>query len=242
MERSLQRAQAITSSARRGGRIMKIINLRLALQTAIIAVAVTAAGHADAGDSPALSKRGLQAKIEYCKTCHGTSGQGFQGFYTAPRLAGQTTEYLENQFRAIAEHKRDNPAAKMFMAPILGDLSPATRTALAKYFNGLNAAPVGDGPRKLVAAGEKIYNNGVPETNVPACAACHGPDAKGIEMVPSLAGQLYPYTVAQLTGWTKGLRAKDPVAPGEPNTMTPIASSMTKAQISAVAAYLSYLK
>jgi cytochrome c553 len=240
MGQSLRRAQAMTSSTRRWG--MKSVSLRLALGTAIIAVAVSAAGYADAADAPARPRQGLQAKVEYCKTCHGASGEGFQGFYAAPRLAGQTVEYMENQFRAIAEHRRDNPGAKMFMAPVLGNLDPATRTALAKHFNRLNPAPVGGAPRKLVAAGKKIYDGGIPEANVPACAACHGPDAKGIEIVPSLAGQLYPYTVAQLTGWSKGLRAKDPVAPGEPNIMVPIASSLTKAQISAVAAYLSYLK
>jgi len=55
-----------------------------------------------------------------------------------------------------------------------------------------------------------------------------------------LAGQMYAYTVEQLAGWEKGYRGKDPVSPGETNTMQPIAAGMTKDQIRAVAAYLSY--
>ena len=51
---------------------------------------------------------------------------------------------------------------------------------------------------------------------------------------------MYAYTVEQLAGWGKGYRKKDPVSPGEANTMQSIAAGMTKDQIRAVAAYLSY--
>ena len=52
--------------------------------------------------------RTLQAKMQYCYDCHGPSGQGYRGFFPMPRLAGQTTEYLENQLRAFVEHRREN--------------------------------------------------------------------------------------------------------------------------------------
>ena len=51
--------------------------------------------------------------------------------------------------------------------------------------------------------GKTIYEMGIPEANVAACSACHGPEAKGQEEIPRLAGQLFPYTVKQLTGWGK---------------------------------------
>jgi cytochrome c553 len=223
------------------GRNMQVNRITRALQTTIIAALTVAAGLTDSTQAK-TAPGGLKAKIEFCKTCHGASGEGFRGYYTAPRLAGQTTEYLESQFKAFAAHTRDNPAAKQFMVPVASGLDPATRTALAKYFSGLNAGPAGGGPRNLVAAGKKIYDDGVPEANVPACSACHGPDAKGIEIVPRLAGQMYTYTVAQLTGWGKGLRAKNPESPNEQNTMVPISTSLSKEQISAVAAYISTLR
>jgi cytochrome c553 len=189
---------------------------------------------------PAVAFAGeLQDKIEYCKNCHGTEGQGFQGFYTAPRLAGQPVQYLENQLKAMASHRRDNPVSTIFMRPVVASIEPGMGPAIARYFGGLNPPPADGGTRGLVSQGRKIYNEGIPDENVPACAACHGPDGKGSEAIPRLAGQFYAYTVAQLKGWNKGYRSKDPVS-GETNTMVAIADSMTPEQMSAVAAYLSY--
>jgi hypothetical protein len=37
-----------------------------------------------------------------------------------------------------------------------------------------------DGNRELVARGEAIYQRGIPEANIAACVACHGPNAEGI--------------------------------------------------------------
>ena len=216
---------------------MKIIKLRLALQTAIVAIVFFAAGRSDGADTSAVSRGNVQAKVEYCKDCHGLSGQGYRGFYSMPRLAGQPPEYLENQLRAFAERRRDKDIF-INMAKVHG-LSPAMRTALAAHFRTLDPRPVGGAPRELVATGKTIYQEGVPEANIPACSACHGPEAKGQEAIPRLAGQLYLYTIKQLTDWGKeraqGLAKDDTSA-----VMTPIAHNLTKSQIAAIAAYLSY--
>jgi cytochrome c553 len=209
---------------------MKAGGLRRALQTAVLAVLIPATGFADE----------VQEKLEYCKNCHGDKAQGFQGYYTAPRLAGQPVQYLENQFEALAKHRRDNPIAQQFMWPGIEAVPLGLRAALAKQFNELNPPPADGGPRNFVSAGRSIYDKGIPDENVPACAACHGEDAHGSNQVPRLAGQMYAYTVEQLVGWGKGFRRKDPVLPGETNTMQSIAAGMTKDQIRAVAAYLSY--
>src|ERR1700682_1540903 len=104
--------------------MMKASNIRLALPTAILAIVFSATGWAeDTGTD--VSKQSLQAKIEYCKTCHGGSGQGFQGATPIPRLAGQQTEYIENQLRAFIEHRRDNK----YMYNVSHVLNPAMRTA-----------------------------------------------------------------------------------------------------------------
>ena len=101
--------------------------------------------------------------------------------------------------------------------------------------------PIGGGPRGLVAAGEKIFQNGVPDANVAACAACHGPEAQGNEEIPRLAGQLPEYTVNKLTNWSKE-RGQNPAKPDTSAIMSPVAHSLTRPQVEAVAAYLSYLK
>jgi cytochrome c553 len=208
---------------------MKAGSLRLALQAAALAILMPVAGHAGA----------VEEKAGYCKNCHGPEGQGFRGYYTAPRLAGQQLQYLQNTSKALAEHTRDDPLAKQFMYTAHASVDAGLWHGLARYFSHLHAAPAANGPRPLVSAGKKIYEEGVPEHNVPACSACHGPDGKGADAIPRLAGQQYSYLVDQLHGWSKGYRAKDPVS-HEQNTMVPIATNLTGNQISAVAAYLSY--
>jgi cytochrome c553 len=216
---------------------MKVSCIRLALPTAILAIAFSAAGQAEDLHRADRSKGALQAKIEYCKTCHGLSGQGYRGFFPIPRLAGQQTEYLENQLAAFIERRRENK----YMYDVAHVLSPATRAALAKHFRGLNAKPLGGAPRKLVAAGKKIYEEGVPETNVPACMACHGAEAKGQEAIPRLAGQLHDYFFNKLANWNKE-RGQDPKHPDISAIMLPTSHNLTKSQIAEVAAYVSYLQ
>ena len=117
----------------------------------------------------------IQAKISYCKDCHGVSAQGFNGYYPIPRLAGQQPEYIENQLRAFIEHRRTNN----IMFNVAHSLSPAMINALTAHFASLNPPPIGGAPRQLVATGRKIFEDGMPEVNIAACAACHGPEATG---------------------------------------------------------------
>ena len=39
------------------------------------------------------------------------------------------------------------------------------------------------------------------KAEVPPCASCHGPDAKGADAFPRLAGQLHNYMFGKLTNW-----------------------------------------
>jgi cytochrome c553 len=103
------------------------VMLRTVLLAAVLGVALTSAGYADE----------LQAKLAYCKTCHGLSGQGYHGYYTMPRLAGQQPKYIENQLRAFIEHRRKN----QIMANVAHVLSPSMLSALANHFRNLNPPP-----------------------------------------------------------------------------------------------------
>lgn len=221
----------------RARRMMTFIGLRCAVQTAMLALVFSAAAHADNIDRPAAPKGALEAKMEYCQDCHGPSGQGYRGFYPIPRLAGQQTEYIENQLRAFVERRRPNN----IMANVAHVLSPAMIAALAANFRSFNPAPLGGAPKNQVAAGRKIFEDGVPDANVAACAACHGPDAMGKGQVPRLAGQLYPYLIKALTNWGKE-RGQTPAHPDTSFIMAPVAHSLTRPEVEAVAAYLSYLK
>jgi cytochrome c553 len=216
---------------------MKLSSSRLALLTAVFAVVLSAAGRSDHSGASALPRQDLQGKLEYCKTCHGLSGQGYYGYFPIPRLAGQQPKYLENQLRAFNERRRTNP----IMANVTHSLSSSMVAALAEHFRGLDARPVGGGPLDRVATGRTIYQEGLPESNVPACLACHGQEAKGHDEIPRLAGQLFPYTVKELTNWGKE-RGQGGTKDDTSAIMAPTAHNLTQSQIAAIAAYLSYLQ
>jgi cytochrome c553 len=212
------------------------MNSQSVLLTAAFAIVVTAV-HAEDKAASAVPKQELTAKTDYCKTCHGVSGQGFRGAFPMPRLAGQQPEYLKNQLSAFIERRRTNPV----MFNVAHVLSPPMLTALSTYFQELNPKPLGGGPKEFAAAGKKIYEEGVPSTEVPPCASCHGPDAKGADAFPRLAGQLNDYIFRKLTNWDKE-RGQVKDKPDTSAIMGPIAHNLTEAQIKALAAYLSYLE
>jgi cytochrome c553 len=216
---------------------MKIISLKSLSHAAILAVAFTAAGRAEESRTDTVSKQELQAKAAYCKTCHGVSGQGFRGAFPMPRLAGQQPEYIENQLLAFTERRRTNPV--MFnVAHVLG---PSMIAALASHFKDLNPKPLGGAPKELMAQGKTIFEEGVPSADVPPCASCHGAAAEGNGAFPRLAGQLDDYIIKKVVNWNKE-RGQNPANPDTSAIMAPIAHNLTQQQITAVAAYLSYLE
>ena len=216
---------------------MKITSLRSALPAAIFSIVFSAAGRAQDRDTANFSQQDLQTKIVYCKTCHGLSGQGYRGYTPMPRLAGQQPMYLENQLRAFVERRRANP----IMFNVAHVLSPSMQTALAAHFRDLNPEPLGGAPKELVATGKTIYEEGLPEANVPACSACHGMEGMGQGEIPRLAGQFFPYTVKELTNWSKE-RGQGGTKADTSAIMAPTAHNLTETQIAAVAAYVSSLR
>jgi cytochrome c553 len=209
--------------------MMTIVGLHSVLRSAIQATALCIAF------SCAATADEFQAKLLYCKTCHGLSAQGYRGYFPMPRLAGQQPRYLENQLRAFIERRRTNPV----MTNVAHALSPSMTSVLAEHFRGLDPRPIGGAPGQSFATGKKIFDDGIPEANVPACSACHGTDGHGQNEIPRLAGQLYEYTVGQLTGWAK-VRGQGS-AVDTSAIMAPTAHNLSRSQVEAVAAYVASL-
>jgi cytochrome c553 len=184
-----------------------------------------------------VSVQELKAKTDYCKTCHGIEGQGFRGSVPMPRLAGQQPEYLANQLQAFIERRRNNPV----MFNVVRVLTTSMLNALAGDFKDLNPKPLGGAPTELVPEGKKIYEEGLPGQNVPACASCHGTEAKGDGQFPRLAGQLYDYVTRNLTNW-ESERDQGKANLDTSAIMQAIARDLSEAQIKAVAAYVSQLE
>jgi cytochrome c553 len=216
---------------------MKIIGAQLALPAAILAIAFATACRAEDNNASAVSPHDVAAKLAYCEVCHGVAAQGFHGYYPIPRLAGQQTEYLENQLHAFTEHRRTNN----IMFNVGHVLSQAMVAALAANFHDLNPKPLGGAPKNMVLDGKKIFDEGIASGNIPPCASCHGAGAKGNGAFPRLAGQLYDYVTAKLTNWDKE-RGQDPKNPDTSAIMEPIAHGLNETQIKAVAAYVSTLE
>jgi cytochrome c553 len=208
------------------------------LPFATLALALNAGAHAETAAKGTVPKGELQAKIAYCENCHGVSARGFHGYYPIPRLAGQQPEYIKNQLQAFLEHRRTNN----IMFNVAHVLSPAMLDALTENFQNLNPKPLtAAAPGDVIAAGKKIYEEGIASSDVPPCAGCHGPDAKGNDQFPRLAGQLSDYVFAKLANWASE-RGQNPANPDASAIMAPIAHSLDQQQIKAVAAYLNQLE
>lgn len=206
-------------------------------RSTIAAILFAAAAAAPMAAEAAGLDGSTAAKFAYCQDCHGANGQGFRGYYPIPRLAGQQVKYIENQLQAFIEHRRKNE----IMLNVAHGLHGGMVAALAARFNAAKAPPIGGGRGGLPARGREIFEGGIPEKNVAACAACHGPGATGTGEIPRLAGQLYEYVVAKLVNWSKE-RGQIASQPDTSLIMEPVAHSLTRAEAQAVAAYVSTLR
>src|ERR1700686_2367018 len=214
-----------TKGRQRGILIMKCIRLKMVI-SAMISAIIGAAVFAAAGRADSLA-------IRNCTWCHGGSAQGYT---PAPRLAGQRSQYLENQLVDFHFHTRDNPFSKQYMWGAAAHLSRQSVRDLAAYFSTLPPRPANDGDRELAALGQTIYQEGMPDANIVACVVCHGPNAEGVGQIPRLGGLAYSYLRRTLGQWGQGYH----VASGPP--MPDIASKLSSDQIEALASYLSFVK
>jgi cytochrome c553 len=182
---------------------------------------------------PALAGDMEPASVRNCTWCHGASAQGYA---PAPRLAGQRSQYTENQLLNFIKHTRDNPFSKQYMWGAAANLSPNMMRYLAIYFSQELPKAANDGDQELAASGKTLFEDGNPEANTVSCAVCHGPNAEGIRDIPRLAGLSYYYLKRKLMQWGEGyhLGAKAPM-PG-------IASKLSLNEIETLASYLSFVK
>jgi cytochrome c553 len=174
-----------------------------------------------------------EASPRNCTWCHGT---GAQGYAVAPRLAGQQAGYIAAQLRGYAGHIRDNPFSKQYMWGAAANLRADTVLDLAAYFASLPPKAAHDGRRALAEKGQAIYAQGIPQANIVACLACHGPGGVGVREIPRLGGMSYFYLKRRLEEWGKGYHS----TPGSPMPM--VVSTLGHEEIEALASYLSFVK
>ncbi|MBV1774815.1 cytochrome c [Burkholderiaceae bacterium DAT-1] len=156
----------------------------------------------------------------FCANCHGSDGNSRIG--EVPNLAGQHPAYLLTQIRKFANGQRKNE----FMEGLVKALSEDEKLKIVYYFS--NAVPMPAGGKGNIARGQEVFRQN--------CAMCHGPEARGAETFPRLAGQQSDYLRISLERYRtrSGERIFAP--------MSAVVGSLKPEDVDAVVAYLSNLR
>lgn len=175
---------------------------------------------------------GEAAKLatQVCVACHGVDGNS--AIPLNPNLAGQIPEYITKQLKNFKSGERKNAV----MSGIAATLSAEDMIDLGIYYGSQTAKNGKARSNGAGSVGEKIYRGGIMDTNVPACAACHGPAGAGVPIrFPRLSGQHADYTLAQMKAFRTGERTNAPM-------MRTIAAKMTDQDMAAVSDYIQGLR
>ena len=178
--------------------------------------------------APDIQKAAEEKAVNLCSTCHGPRGISTSPEF--PILAAQRTGYLAAQIDAFRKQTRAEKDAHDFMWGIAGRLDEKIINGIAAYYAAQPPAPGRTDAPALVAKGKELFDKGLLERGIPACATCHGANGEGIADFPRLAGQHAKYVAKQLT-YIQTLTRAAPVMHG-------IVKDLTADEMQAVAAYV----
>ena len=165
---------------------------------------------------------------QVCSSCHGPGGNSTSP--TFPKLAAQQQPYLVAQIKAFRNKTRGEQEAHDYMLGMASLIDDETADALGRFFSRQKPPRGVAGDPALIANGKKLFEQGIVERNITACATCHGKHAEGNGIFPRLAGQHAEYILRQLTVIQSRLR-ESPVMHG-------IIKDLKPEDMKAVAAFL----
>ncbi len=168
-------------------------------------------------------------KSAVCMACHGAQGVSANPIW--PNLAGQHQAYLMKQ---LHDFKKGELRHSPVMSPFVAALTDEEIEAIAYFYSKQTRAE--PSPSKKNELGEKLYRVGDAQKHIPACIACHGPQALGNPLggFPVLASQKEEYAFLQLQAFKDKTRKND-----LNKIMQTITSYMSEEEMRAVSAYLS---
>jgi cytochrome c553 len=134
--------------------------------------------------------------VQVCSTCHGVDGNATSPNF--PNLAAQQEGYLVAQLKGFRSQGRSDPAGFEYMWGLSKHLTDEQIAGLAAYFAQQRPVVLPVSDAKAAEGGKEIFERGIAEKNIPACATCHGPQAQGKDTFPRLAGQHADYIQKQL--------------------------------------------
>lgn len=176
--------------------------------------------------------KGQVLAVQVCSSCHGVNGESGSPMF--PKLAGQQKEYLMAQLTDFKGHERKDSKGTQYMWGY-ADLTRQQIDEITDYFSSqppMRADAVDVAPAVL-ARGQVIFTQGIPEKNVVACASCHGASGEGNGAIPHIAGQHAHYVLEQI----KVFQTTEQRPRGAP--MRLITHDMPDADSEAVAAFVS---
>jgi cytochrome c553 len=205
------------------------MNIKQALS---MTLALLALGRVSADEiTPEAQHAAAQLAATTCSTCHGTGGRNTSPIF--PNLAAQTAPYIEAQLKAFRDQTRADPDAQAYMWGMASQLKDDAISAIAAHYAAQAAPPGHGGDAKLSARGKSIFEQGVPDKGIAACATCHGAHAQGNGPFPRLAGQHTSYLIKQMLVIQSALR-QAPVMHG-------VIKDLNREQMLDVATYLESL-
>lgn len=163
-------------------------------------------------------------KAAACAVCHGPDGNSTQP--AVPSLAGQWNDYVVLALYQFRAKHRPSPVMEPQAAPLADD----DLGNLAAYYS---AQPKWKPLRRSSPDGLK---NGPEMAHDKRCMQCHTPTLAGQDSVPRIAGQHIDYLTEQLRAFRAGNRGDID------GNMTSVASTLTDAEITTLADYISGLK
>ena len=143
------------------------------------------------------SDSAVEQKAQACEACHGPHGQSSNP--TLPSLAGQTSQYIDEQLRDFEASRRQSAT----MTPIAKTLSSDDMQKVADYFGQqppMSSSTEIDSAK--VVQGRSIADNSL-------CVMCHEAGLAGQNEIPRVAGQQYAYIVKALGSFRDGRRTND---------------------------------
>ena len=200
--------------------------------SAALAAAACLAATGATAQAQTVDKAKARAIVDrLCVACHGVDGNSPQPAH--PKLAGLQPEYLLKQLRDYKKGARKSEV----MEPMVKELAEDDMASLAAYYAEQKPKPGEARDAKLVDAGRKLYNDGIPDVGLPSCSGCHYPDGMGTPRFPRVAGQHAEYTYQQLKDFASGKREND-----RGLAMQSVANRMNDQQMKAVSEYVAGMK
>jgi len=204
----------------------------------LLAAPVVSAQDAAAGKADPFTGGSAEAgasKAAVCGACHGPGGNSSNPEW--PKLAGQHASYTYHELVELKNGARKSPV----MSPMAAPLSDRDMRDLAAYFAAQKPSP-GVASPDAVKTAQRLFRAGDAPRELPACAACHGPQGHGnaAAKYPRIGGQHAKYMATMLRQY----RTQAALADVDPEAaiMAAIAAKLTDAEIEALASYVNGLQ